>query len=160
MAWVGHTTIHAENIQEFLEDCQTTTSRYFLRWPGRVSGFEANLPPDELSPEGQLFDGDRELRWRRKDESYSVLLLSDVDSVEANQPLNLHGQSFQAIGTNWETRTWNAHVYSDTETRLPAVVSSNGVNVHQRHFIDQTTATVRFTALVVALSSNQKKEGS
>lgn len=160
MAWVGHTTIDDAVMSTFLQACQTDDSQYFLRWPHRVSGFVASLPKEEISPEGQLFDGDRELRWRRVEQGYSVLLLSNIDTPDPKEIFDYQKHSFQAIGNFWDTQTWNAQVYPDTETRLPTSISTNGVDIKQRHFVDRTTATVYFTALVVVPSSSKKKEDS
>ena len=159
MAWVGYTTIDSlTKLQHFLQSCQTTTSQYFMRWLDRGSVFNAQPSLDSLSPMGQLFDSDRELRWRFQGGRYSVLLLSNVDTPGAEQPLTLHDCCFQPIGNAWKTQTFNAHVYPETETRLPAPIATNGVNIHQRHFIDRATATVHFTALVVASSASKKED--
>lgn len=160
MAWVGHTTIDDAAMQAFLQACQTDDSQYFLRWPHRVSGFVASLPKEGISPEGQLFNCDRELRWRQLAQGYSVLLLSNIDTPDPQKTFNYQKQSFQAIGNDWDTQTWNAHVYPETETRLPAPIATNGVDIKQRHFIDKTTATVHFTALVVVPPSSKQKEAS
>lgn len=159
MAWVGHTMIDSlTKLQKFLQSCQTTTSQYFMRWPDCVSGFKAQPLPNNLSPMGQLFDSDRELRWRFQGGRYSVLLLSNVDDPVAEQPLTFHNCCFQPIGNAWKTQTFNAHVYPETETRLPAPIATNGVNIHQRFFIDRATATVHFTALAVAPSAIKQED--
>ena len=160
MVWVGHTTVDAKAMQTFLQTCQTNNSQYFLRWPHQVSGFVVSLPEEGISPEGQLFDCDRELRWRQSEQGYSVLLLSNIDTPDPKETFDYQKHSFQAIGNCWDTQTWNAQVYPETETRLPAPISTNGVDIKQRHFIDQTTATVHFTALVVVSPSSKKQEDS
>lgn len=148
MAWVGHTMLASEAaLRELLEACQTTPdSYYFLRWPSHVSGFVTPLPEGALSPEGQLFKGDRELRWRRQGEKYSALLLT---TENATKSLEIQGVTFDAVDGHWEAQTRNAHVHAPTETRLPAVIAANGVDVSQRYFVDKNTATVHFVALVV-----------
>lgn len=157
MARVAHTTLESEEaLREFLEACQkASNSYYFMRWPSHVSGFVTSLSGGSISPEGQLFDGDRELRWRREGAGYSVLLLTTNDAAES---LEIQGTTFEVIEGDWDARTRNAHVYPPTETRLPTVIAASGVDISQRYFIDKTTETVHFIALVAGSSSSTSEK--
>lgn len=110
---------------------------YFLRWAHKVSGFESGLPTAFDCIEGQVFTGNRELRWKPQGQGFDVLLLSTTQIKD-----------FEPLQGDWMTQDWNAHVYPPTETRLPRRIAHNGVNVGQRYFIDRTTWTVHFVALV------------
>lgn len=110
---------------------------YFVRWAHEVSGFQKTLPANFEQAEGQMFTGDRELRWKPQGQKFSVLLLSTT-------PV----EGFDLLKGEWITQDRDAHVYPPTETRLPKGIVHNKANVGQRYFIDQTTWTVHFVALV------------
>lgn len=116
---------------------------YFLRWPHQVSGFQKNLPHEFPSPEGQMFNHDRELRWKQHSKGFSVLMLSIGNAEQAMQ------LGFSPIGQQWRTQKKHAHVYPGTETRFPQVIKAGQVDIAQRYFIDQQTSTVHFVALTV-----------
>lgn len=140
-AFVGTRTVaSAEALRSLLQQQQTEKSCFFLRWPHKVSGFCRELPPDFPSPEGQLFDSQKELRWKQQGQGYSVLLLS----ASGPQP------EFDPLGSAWEIQTQNAHLYPKTETRFPKGINDQQVNVGQRYFTDPETATVHFVALKVS----------
>jgi hypothetical protein len=140
-AFVGTRTVaSAEELRSLLEQHQTEKSCFFLRWPHRVSGFCKTLPPDFPSPEGQLFDSQKELRWQPQGQGYSVLLLS----ASGPQP------KFEPVGGTWEIQAQDAHLYPKTETRFPQGINNQQVNIGQRYFIDPQTATVHFVALKVS----------
>lgn len=122
-------------------DC---TDCCFLRWPHKVSGFCSAIHQDCFSPEGQVFNTVRELRWRPLGTGFSVLLLS-LDQREED-PFN----SFKPVGETWHTQDLEAHVPTQTETRFLRGLSAAGkTNFHigQRYFIDPKTATIHFVAL-------------
>lgn len=122
-----------------LLDQLADNSYYFLRWAHRVSGFEKQLPKEFPSPEGQMFNCDRELRWKQKGQKYSVLLLSTTGSEPG----------FTSVGKKWEVENRNAHVYRSTGTRFTKGINDRQVAVAQRYFIDKQTSTVHFVALTV-----------
>ncbi len=142
-AFVGfkHNVSESE-LQQLLNQYKTAKSRYFLRWAHRVSGIEDKLS-DFPSPEGQMFDRDRELRWRQQGEQFSVLMLSVHEE-----------EGFTAIAKQWTAKSYNANLYPKTETRFPRGIrvskeaQDQEVNVGQRCFIDAQTATVHFVALI------------
>lgn len=110
---------------------------YFVRWAHQVSGFQQTLPAQFERAEGQMFTGDRELRWKPQGQGFNLLLLSTAEI-----------QGFEPLQGNWVTQDRDAHVYPLTETRLPKGIAHNNANVGQRYFIDQTTWTIHFVALV------------
>jgi hypothetical protein len=124
-------------LQSLLETHAGEQGWHFLRWAHRVSGFRQGIPTAFDCIEGQMFTGDRELRWKPQGRGFNVLLLSTTPSND-----------FEPLSGNWITQKQEAHVYSPTETRLPKGVIESKVNVGQRYFIDQTTWTVHFVALV------------
>ena len=140
-AFVGTRVVQsAEELRSLIQQFKGEKSYFFLRWPHKVSGFCKTLPNDFPSPEGQLFDSQKELRWKQRGKSYSVLLLS-ADEVY---------KDFDPVGTAWDAYVQDAHLYPKTETRFPKGIDDQQVNVSQRYFADPETATVHFVALKVS----------
>ncbi len=142
-AFVGTCTVNsAEELRSLIAQLQTPESYFFLRWPHRVSGFEAKLPQDFPSPEGQLFNTTLELRWKAQGTGYSVLVLS-------NQSDPVPG--FTALDGNWEACDRPAHCHESQETRYPkGFYYSTDIKpeaIQQRYFRDRQTATIHFVAL-------------
>lgn len=129
-----------EELRELLTQRSSQPSYYFLRWAYKVSGIVKQLPPDFLSPEGQMFNADWELRWKQQKNAYEVLLLSTAEAETG----------FTTVGQNWDTELRQAHVYRSTETRFPKEFISEDIEVAQRYFKDSQTATVHFVALTVS----------
>jgi hypothetical protein len=109
----------------------------YLGWAHKVSGMLNHLDGFP-SPEGQMFDRDREIRWKQQGDRFNVLMLSTQVEVE-----------FTAIDKTWIAKDYRANLYPRTETRFPRGIQDQGVNVGQRCFIDNQTATVHFVALTV-----------
>lgn len=140
MAFVGTKTVqNAEELRSLLDQFSDQSTRYFLRWAHRVSGFVQVLPEEFPSPEGQLFGAIRELRWRQHADSFHVLILSTQDSEPGFTPL--------AEKLEWDTKDQNASIHPSTETRFPKEFCDRGVDISQRYFLDKHTATVHFVAL-------------
>lgn len=142
-AFVGTRTVEsAEDLRSLLQQHKTEKSCFFLCWPHKVSGFCQTLPSDFPSPEGQLFDSQKELRWKQQGQGYSVLLLS----ASEKHP------DFEAIGEAWHVQVQDAHPYPKTETRFPRGLDyrEKDFNIGQRYFSDPETATVHFVALKVS----------
>ena len=137
---VSEQLLTVEQLRDLLKKLSNQGSYYFLRWAHKVSGIREELPDEFPSPEGQMFNGDRELRWKQQGQHFSVLLLSTTGSEPG----------FKPIGQKWETQQREAHIYSATETRFPKGLSSTTLDVAQRYFMDADTATVHFVALTVA----------
>jgi hypothetical protein len=139
-AFVGTYTVDsAEELRSLLESLKTEKSYFFLRWPHQVSGFCQSLPVDFPSPEGQIFDDQKELRWQKQGESFSLLLLNE-DGIHEN---------FQPLGKTWLTKIQPAHLYRKNETRFPKKIHHQPINLGQRYFIDVETSTVHFVALTI-----------
>lgn len=135
-AFVGTAMLSATELQDFLETW--SECHWFQRWPHCVR-WEA---PDweALSPIGQVFNRDRELRWKQRGDRFDVLLLSRI----ALPP------EFEAIGQGWRYRDRSAHFYPKTDTRLPRSLSYPDINIAQRYFMDAQTAVVQFVALTLS----------
>lgn len=125
----------------------TQHSYYFLRWTDKVSGIKRKLPDDFLSPEGQMFNSQLELRWKQRGINYEVLLLS------VGQP-NLASE-LKALPGEWKVGDRLAYFHDADETRFPKGFSfEEGIDpkkfpVGQRYFQDAETAIVHFVALTV-----------
>ncbi|MEC4985355.1 MAG: hypothetical protein SAJ37_06930 [Oscillatoria sp. PMC 1068.18] len=130
--------IEAE-LRQLLLQYASKSSYYCFRWAHKISKFETELP-ENISPEGQMFDAVRELRWQRRQDHFEVLLLSCENEENG----------FELVGKNWECQKLSAFVYPQTETRLPKVVDVGKVKVKQRYFINADTNTVHFVALTLA----------
>jgi hypothetical protein len=137
---VSEQLLTVDELRKLLEKPLNQQNYYFLRWTHKVSGIVEQLPAEFPSPEGQMFNCDRELRWKQQGQHFSVLLLSTTGSEPG----------FKPIGQQWETQHRDAHIYPATETRFPKGLSSTNVDVAQRYFMDADTATVHFVALTVA----------
>ncbi|MCU0553018.1 MAG: hypothetical protein MUC48_27125 [Leptolyngbya sp. Prado105] len=137
-AFVGYKNRVSESeLKALLDQYVSAKSRYFLRWAHKVSGMLKHLDGFP-SPEGQMFDRDREIRWKQQGDRFNVLMLSTQAEAE-----------FTAIEKTWTTKSYQANLYPRTETRFPRGIQDQGVNVGQRCFIDTQTAIVHFVALTV-----------
>lgn len=140
-AFVGEKTVSSpEDLKRLLDQyADDSDYYYFLRWPHKVSGFQKQIPSDFPSPEGQMFNQERELRWKQQGEQFSVLVLSTQTSESG----------FKLVGEAWESQKWNAHIYPPTETQFPKGIADSDVDIAQRYFLDKHTSTVHFVALTV-----------
>lgn len=137
-AFVGTKTCEETELKTLLTEQQTEKSYYFLRWHHAVSGFISEVP-DKLSPTGQLFDAEKELRWQWKQNQFHLLLLSQNDS----------NPDFLPLGGNWQTKDVNSILRSN-ETRFPHRIKGQAIkNLAQRYFMDAETAIIHFVALTL-----------
>jgi hypothetical protein len=171
MSFVGVNpqVLSLEELIQVLEKLETSAkpSYYFLRWSHRVSGFwqrrleEFSSLAEDISDriivnqieaafpslEGQMFNSQIELRWKKKKANYEVLLLSATGSQE-DYP------DFHLVGNDWKVVNRDAHLYASTptqtETRFPKKFDHQDIKVAQRYFMDSQTATVHFVALTVS----------
>ncbi|MGJ3250427.1 MAG: hypothetical protein ACFE0J_04735 [Elainellaceae cyanobacterium] len=143
-AFVGTRTVNSvEELRSLIQQFESEKSCFFLRWPHKVSGFCKELPSEFPSPEGQMFDNQKELRWKQQGKSYSVLLLS----ASGGNP------NFESVGEAWGAHSvQDAHPYPKTETRFPQGLDykEEDFNLGQRYFFDPKTAIVHFVALTVS----------
>jgi hypothetical protein len=146
-----------KELRELLQSNSNQLDYYFLRWPHQVSGILDELPEEFPSPEGQMFNCERELRWKQqKPGCYTVLILSN----------NGQAAGFTAIDGKWETQQRAAYGYRTDETRFPrSLIFSESLDprisgdktqtkkpkLAQRYFIDANTSTVHFVALTVEM---------
>ena len=139
-----------DEVKELLDKLATEESYYFVRSPHAVSGICMNLPQEFPGFEGQMFNADRELRWKKQGSAYQALLLSRVEA-------DLEG--FEPIGENWEWCDRAAYFHRLDEPKFPKTfvykgkndqkIASNNISIGQRYFQEKITATVHFVALTV-----------
>lgn len=137
-------------IKNLLDKLATENSYYFVRSPHAVSGICMKLPQDFPGFEGQMFNADRELRWKKQGSAYEVLLLSRVET-------DLEG--FEKLTEEWQICDRPACFHDIDETKFPKSfiyqgangekINSQNINISQRYFQDKRTATVHFVALTV-----------
>jgi hypothetical protein len=116
-AFVGTRTVKsAEELRSLIQQFQGEKSCFFLRWPHKVSGFCKTLPEDFPSPEGQVFDSQKELRWKQQGTGYSVLLLSATAGEHSEfEPI----RDSQNVPIQWDAQVQDVYPYPQTETRFP-----------------------------------------
>ncbi|MEQ8754433.1 MAG: hypothetical protein RID09_13080 [Coleofasciculus sp. G1-WW12-02] len=149
-------------LRELLQQQATTPSYYFLRWSHQVSGIVEQLPDNFPSPEGQMFNCDRELRWKRQNDRYSLLVLSNTGEVPRFTSIvkDTENQGKSEEKSYWKTEQRPAYGYPTNETRFPRSriypesldvrnSANNKPKLAQRYFIAKPTATVHFVALTV-----------
>ncbi|MBD2775423.1 hypothetical protein [Iningainema tapete] len=139
-----------DELKSLLEKLAIEPSYYFLRSAHAVSGICRKLPEEFATPEGQMFNADHELRWKKQKSGYDVLLLSIKE-------VNLEGIK-KDCSSNWEICDFNAYFYKN-ETKFPNGFTFKGlsdedinpedIHISQRYFKDAKTATVHFIALTV-----------
>ncbi|GET41928.1 hypothetical protein [Microseira wollei] len=154
---VSEQLLTEEELKQLLQSTSNQPNYYFLRLPHKVSGILEEFPKEFPSPEGQMFNSDRELRWKQqKPGLYNVLILSN----------NGETAGFTAIDGDWKTQQRAAYGYRTDETRFPRSLifpesidprisgdktKTNKPKLAQRYFIDADTSTVHFVALTVEM---------
>jgi hypothetical protein len=141
--------VSLDELQALLQQLAIEPSYYFLRSPHAVSGICMKLPPEFPTFEGQMFNANCELRWKKHKSGYEVLLLSKTE---------LHLEGFAEVSGNWVISDFNAY-FNENETKFPNGFTFKGLNdeniesskipIGQRYFQDSDTATVHFIALTV-----------
>lgn len=152
-AFVGFRNATEDQLEKLVKHpaIALSSSYYFLRWFHKVSGIQMQLPDDFSSPEGQLFNSELELRWKRRGASYEVLILGKAESTPED--------GFVALDGTWEWCDRNAYFYNNDETKFPKgflyqdansqKIEPKGIPIKQRYFRDSQTATIHFVALTV-----------
>ena len=150
-AFVGtRENLSESELRTVLDNYRGDKPYYFLRWTNRVSGVIPDLP-DSLSPEGQMFNADLEIRWKQKGDNYDVLLLSEYD----NDYPDFNG--FVRFPQTWQAENRTANFYPKDETRFPkGFIYPKNLNIGQRYFKDQDTGIVHFVALTIDTSIGTK----
>ena len=161
-----------EELKEFLADIKQEQDYYFVRSPHKVSGIKSELQEEiDSSTEGQIFNSQWELRWKRRGEKYELLLLSTVKPDPTwefhSLKIKLADQSKKTI--EWQIEDRKALLYEanekiseleirSKETRFPKGFEHNlAINkndpdkprIGQRYFLNKQTATVNFVALTI-----------
>ena len=145
--------LSSDEVKNLLEELATEKSYYFVRSPHAVSGICMKLH-DKFFPgfEGQMFNADRELRWKKQGSAYQALVLSLVEA-------DLEG--FEAIDKDceWQICDRTAYFHPLDEPKFPKTfvykgennekIVSNKISIGQRYFQEKRTATVHFVALTV-----------
>ncbi len=144
--------LSTDELKDLLKQLAVDNSYYyFVRSPHAVSGICMKLP-DEFFPgfEGQMFNADRELRWKKQAHQYEVLILSRVEA-------DLEG--FERLTEEWEICDRPACFHDIDETKFPKSfiykgekdekTDSKNISIGQRYFQDKRTAIVHFVALTV-----------
>lgn len=131
---------------EKLKKLAGKSSCYFWRSPHETSGFVSELSKDfnfASTIEGQMFNADFELRWKRRGEKFSLLLLS-------RNRLNIEG--FEPLAGEWKTSDRSTVLYGKEETRFPRrfKYGKTEPKIGQRYFQDAKTSTVHFVALTIS----------
>lgn len=146
-AFVGVNAVHLNQagVQTLMQHFESAQAWHFLRWPHTVKLAAGHPQSDDFDcAEGQMFNRDCELRWKRKNDQYEVLMLA-TDFVA--------DETLQRLGEIWTTQDLACDFFLSTETRLPKGIKyPEGFDVKQRHFgqryfVDDATGTVHFIAL-------------
>ena len=164
MAFVGTKNLNSlEELKHFLVNIKQDSNYYFWRSPHKVSGIKSELSEDiNSATEGQVFNSQWELRWKKNKSGYTLLLLSKENTDVCSQ--------FKPIPFDWEIEDRKALLYEankkisdreirSKETRFPkgfehnfAIKESetNKPKICQRYFLNSQTSTVHFVALTVS----------
>jgi hypothetical protein len=115
---------------------------YFLRYSHTVSGICLKLLPEREEIEGQMFNANCELRWKKYKTGYEALILS-------KQKVTL--DRFKELSGKWKIVDHKAYWHDVNETKFPKgfIFPDEKPNIHQRYFQNSDTATVHFVALTV-----------
>jgi hypothetical protein len=135
-AFVKSSCVNQETLETLLKKIVTKDCCYILKWVHEIK-LEIERPKN-LSPEGQFFTVDIEIRWKKAGDRYQVLSLSTRDF-----PL----EGFQPLEGDWAYKDREAVYYKNTETRIPKAIDLKGAEIGQRYFIDRQTETIHFIAL-------------
>lgn len=129
------------SLSDLKTQLQSFSFHYFLRSPHRISGIVSEITDDDFSAsEGQAFNKDIEIRWKRKGDRYDLLWLGTKEP----------SHNFSSIAGDWVYEDRNALLYPDTETKLPKSVKyPKSLDIGQRCFGDRRTGIIHFTALRV-----------
>ena len=138
-------SVSTEELQTLLERLENPDCYYCLRWHHRVSDIVKKLHEAFPTPEGRMFDADRELRWRQlSGDTYSLLLLSKTEKA-----LGEAAVEFEPLIGTWEYEDRASCADRDLEAHLPGNVVRKFEEIGQRYFRDGDTATVHFIALTI-----------
>jgi hypothetical protein len=145
MSYVGYRTIASvEELKRLIGQYAGDTAGYFLRWSHRVSGIVSQLPDDFAQAEGQVFNPQLELRWKRAGQGYSVLLLSQDDGIVES--------GFMPLAGTWQVQIHGALTHDPRNPQYPKPFKYEGVDrqsIRQCYFRNADTGNVHFIALTL-----------
>ncbi len=145
MSYVGCRTVSSvDELRGLMGKYTDDSAFYFLRWSNRVSGIVSQLPEDFEGAEGQMFNPQLELRWKREGEGYSVLLLSQGKSVDS--------EGFVALSGNWQVEVHGALMHDQRNPQYPNQFKYQGTKpsaLRQCYFRNADTGVVHFIALTL-----------
>lgn len=158
-------TVDLEELKKLLEELTGEKTYYFLRSPHEVSGICMTLPEDFPTAEGQMFNANCELRWKRRKSGYDVLVLSKSELTLAGlKPIFKEYKSSEP--KEWIISDFDASFYNnkpESRTKFPTKfpkgftfkgleneeIEATAISIGQRYFKDKDTATVHFIALTI-----------
>jgi hypothetical protein len=148
-SYIGHTQVSSPEslqalIERYIKPSNELPIGHFLRWAHQVSGMRSGFPSEFSSTEGQVFNPDRELRWKRQGENYAVLLLSQTDIGLLND--------FHPLPGKWQTETKDALCHDLKNPQYPNKFQYEeelASQLCQRFFRNEETGTVHFVALTL-----------
>jgi hypothetical protein len=143
--------VKAEDINKIIDAVKArfnlAENYYFLRYSHTVSGICLELPKERGEIEGQIFNANCELRWKKSKAGYEALILSKKE-------VTLDG--FEKLSGKWKIVDHKAYWHDIKETKFPKgfIFPNQKIDIHQRYFQDSSTATVHFVALTVKEKGN------
>lgn len=149
MTYVGYATIAADTgetdryLRELIDRYTQTGTCFFLRSLHQVSGIITALP-EKLSPEGQLFNANVELRWKKRRRGYELLWLGQQAPEDSS--------TFTTIPRQWQTEDHPALLHDRRTPQYPNLFKypdNLKSQIRQRYFRDQETGIIHFIALTV-----------
>lgn len=141
-----------QSLRQLLDRYSQPGDFFFLRWLHKVSGITSQLG-SQVSPEGQLFNTTFELRWKKRQQGYSILWLGLQPPDDSD---NL--STFTTIDRQWQTDDRPALLHDRKTPQYPNLFiypPELKDQIRQRYFRDGNTNIVHFVALTVDLTSTQ-----
>ena len=178
--------VKLEELQKLIEELgsqerENQETYYFLRSPHKVSGICMKLPEEFPTAEGQMFNANCELRWKKRKSDYDVLVLSrDELNLVGFQPIFKEYESSEEKEEDkkpkpkkWIISDFDAYFYNNeikSRTKFPTKfpkgftlkglenqeIEPKAIEIGQRYFKDKDTATVHFIALTILQEISQK----
>ncbi|QLE54777.1 hypothetical protein [Nostoc sp. TCL26-01] len=160
-----------------IKQLTSKNSYYFWRCTHQVSGIVEEPPTKDDFPsmlEGQMFNYECELRWKKKSkDTYAALLLTIADNHHHFKAISEDNKVSWRIepsnNTKFPSYAYPAYGYRADETRFPKkLIYPPNLNIRlkdenkknpklaQRYFIDNATSTVQFVALTVEIDQDDK----
>lgn len=154
VGYVGYGSVASEKeLRHLLGSTNPTASEisneqfFFLRSLHQVSGIVTPSDlPDQLSPEGQMFSAQAELRWKKSAQGYDLLWLGQQQPADET--------AFTSIKGEWQIEDKTAILHDRKTPQFPKLFRyPKGLKkrLGQRYFRDGNTSIVHFIALTIML---------